>query len=747
MKAGDFSRADEFLVACPDPLPVEAIRPAVAVHLDRNRWAEALKLLNRIADRQVTDELHRTLARNMVCLQAHRPQVYRAVVEAHCVGEYRIAVGKNNRPILVQCRPNEPPLSLSADRDPIAALRKILTQLHTYWEKAQPIILHGLGDGYLVDALARHPVEALLNQQQAIYLVEPDPQLVRAVLMMHDYTGPDGPIEQERCFWFVGPDWEEQFAKTFFDDLYLSWPGAKVSLSVQAAAIAGRVAARSEKFAEVCRQWRQTARDYYAQLSREELMAVMGDNPPRPPRVLVLTTRFSTVLQHSCRDVARAFDQIGWEARLLIEPTDYHRQSPAALQYQVTHFRPDLVFQIDHLRPEHKDMFPENLPFACWIQDHLPNLMSEQAGASIGLRDFVLLAARPMYTRRYGYPQRQCIDLPKLTRVPSRPAQWANDGDDLVYVSNASGEPQALADGLIDQSRHAAEAARFVRAVCEELIATYKRGECVSTRFALEQLLTSVEKQTSVCVRPDEIREQLLRSIFNDLNNTLYRQQALRWAGQIAERRGLRLSLYGNGWADHPEFAEHARGVAAYGSELEELTRRAKINLQIVPYHFMHQRLLDGLVAGGFYLIRRHPLDQATQALGQFATEHLDDSIQSTDEALEHLAGDRREELVQLLERYAFMRSYGDPVATVQSWSRAGTLVDGRPFLPMYEQVAFDDAASLEQRILHYLEHPQDRRHVAEAQRQCVERRLTYETGMRRVVSGIAERLAEEPAA
>ena len=62
--------------------------------------------------------------------------------------------------------------------------------------------------------------------------------------------------------------------------------------------------------------------------------------------------------------------------------------SPAGRMYQhgirraLDEFRPDLVFQIDHLRHEHGQLSPPGLPFACWIQDHLPHLQTPVAGRS-----------------------------------------------------------------------------------------------------------------------------------------------------------------------------------------------------------------------------------------------------------------------------------------------------------------------------------------------------------------------------
>ena len=44
----------------------------------------------------------------------------------------------------------------------------------------------------------------------------------------------------------------------------------------------------------------------------------------------------------------------------------------AGQEHVLAEFRPDLVFQIDHLRSEQAGVFPPELPFVCWVQDNLP---------------------------------------------------------------------------------------------------------------------------------------------------------------------------------------------------------------------------------------------------------------------------------------------------------------------------------------------------------------------------------------
>ena len=113
----------------------------------------------------------------------------------------------------------------------------------------------------------------------------------------------------------------------------------------------------------------------------------------------------------------------------------------------------------------------------------------------------------------------------------------------------------------------------------------------------------------------------------------LYRQQALRWSADAARELGLTFALYGNGWDKHPEFSAYARGPVASGRELHELTRRAAINLQIAPYLCLHQRLLDGICSGGFFLVRSHVSDVAPQAMLDLLESHCGSNIGRLDEA------------------------------------------------------------------------------------------------------------------
>ena len=113
----------------------------------------------------------------------------------------------------------------------------------------------------------------------------------------------------------------------------------------------------------------------------------------------MLTSQFSSVLQYSTNDSADAMRQLGWDVRVCTETRavahDVAARGRAAIAGSSRTRLPD--------RPpalRDGDAIPPKLPFICWIQDHLTNLASAVAGASVGERDFVLTGGVYEYVER-----------------------------------------------------------------------------------------------------------------------------------------------------------------------------------------------------------------------------------------------------------------------------------------------------------------------------------------------------------
>ncbi len=424
-----------------------------------------------------------------------------------------------------------------------------------------------------------------------------------------------------------------------------------------------------------------------------------------------------------------------------------------AIRAAIDDFRPDLVLQIDHLRHEHGDLFPPNLPFVCWAQDHLPNLVGD-AGKHVGPNDFVLTDGVPTYVRDFYYPASQCIGLPKLTSVETASrcfSPGASSGDaasaDVIFVSNASRDPAVMLAEKLAEPMHAA-----VRLITEAAAAriqlSFADGQSLTTYVRIRELVESVATGMGNRLNRDAVRT-IATWLYHPYCDAIYRQQALGWAADACQDLGLSLGLYGKGWESHPTLSPFARGPVTNGPDLHELTRRSLINLQIVPYLCLHQRLLDGLCAGGFFIIREHAADVAPQAMLDLLTANDAGDAATLSEAqaaIEEAGPATRGVFASLLQdcRDCLCNSgVEDPIEYVQSLRQIGFLVPGRGVLPRFGDVSFAGPTDLRDKFKRYAGDADARQEIAEIQRQSVAERFTYVAGMSRVVQAIADRLGQ----
>jgi hypothetical protein len=747
LRRGDFDGAARLLDGAEPPLPPAQVSTLAEGLMRRRRWADAAWLFSRVSRRDAATEMKRCLAANLAALQAHRPAVYEQIVGLPATNAVGIGASASGRPTVVARRADGSAISLSPAADPLAAARAAHDQVRQATTAGQSVGLCGLGDGYLLKILAEDPPRLFMDMEQALFVIEPRPQVLFHALMIHDYTGLAGPIAAERFRWFVGADRSRQLADASEAEPGIGLPAVTVQQGLDGASVAAEVQSIMAAVNARDDADRRAIEAHYAGVTPGALVELFGPTPPRRPRVLLLTTRFSTVLQYSTRDSAAAFERLGWEARVLIERAPSHRIYRHAIRRAVAEFRPDLVFQIDHLRYEHGDLFPPNLPFVCWAQDHLANLTNATAAASIGPRDFVLVGMPTMYVNRYGYPRERTLMLAKLTHIPQRPAGWDSDGADLVYVSTASSRPADVAAALVEKFGEGSEARRqFVETCCDRVIAHYGRGLTLPAMHDFRELVSSVERETGATFGGAEAARQLADALFDRLGNALYRQQALAWVAEVAGRHGLTLAVYGPGWDAHPLFAPFARGPVRYGPELEELTRRSKINLALEPFFSVsHQRLVDGLVAGGFFLARHHPNNTIIQEVSNFLARRVPPAVATAAEARSLMSAEDRQAFDELAGRFGPLTEFADPVEFVRTSERACLVRPGddEP-LPGLGAISFSSPAELEARILRFVHDPALRAATASRQRETMEARRSYVAGIGRIVNEIGALLANE---
>ena len=740
--------------------------------LRAHQWDAAADIL-RLAppgDRAARLRLH--LARNFAALQRHRPEVYTAVINAPRPGHHQIAEAHAGQLTVIH-RPTGK--LLNAGPDPAAATASYLNKLTPILEEGHAVGLCGVGDGHLFAALCRVPCETDLGRQTAVFLFEPDAEALVTAMTLHDLSGADGPLQQERVRVYVGPTWREQYRRDVRSDDYLPPPKQSITFSPDATAIHEAIQAELSALADEDRRLARAAEGHYATVNAAALAAALHADPaqrPRRPRAFVATSRFTTVLQHASRRVAAALEALGFDVRLSIEPSPWRRTSLLALRRPLVDFQPDVVFAIDHLRQEYGPLFPPQLPFLTWVQDDLPHLARPEAGHQIIARDFVLTIAPTVYHQRYTYPLRQLIAMTKLTEAPplsvhasqttSPEAPHVHAGlratapapstgastPDLIYVSHAAAAPRDLLREVVDAFADWPHLQPLVEHAGFALIDRYARGQHVATLGQMNDLLRLSELATGKHLPDPAGRDSVLQKLLHPLNNALYRHQALHWAVDAAAALHLSLGLYGRGWDQHDTFAPFARGPVAYGDALRRLTAAAPVCLHIVPYHHLHQRLLDGIAAGGFFLIREHPADRWRSAFINLLRNQLPPHVASDADARRHLPEPLRDRFDTLVQQslHSNMLAAADHVAIVRGHEAQGLgFIDDE--LPRRADVSFTDALSLSRLLEHYTHDADARRAVSAEQQRFLADRFTYEAGMRRALSRVATLLTEEAAA
>jgi hypothetical protein len=234
--------------------------------------------------------------------------------------------------------------------------------------------------------------------------------------------------------------------------------------------------------------------------------------------------------------------------------------------------------------------------------------------------------------------------------------------------------------------------------------------------------------------------QRLIDCFTHRINNALFRHQMLDWAAET----GANLHLYGNGWERNMRFSKFAKGSAENGAQLRAIYRAAKINLQATPHGAVHQRLLEGLCAGAFFLIRYAPGDMIERIYQPLWDWCVREGIESDEQIMQRATPDVYRMLGELqrtlgLDPFKLHMSLYDDLRTGADtgWVRSAAAI-----WPEYDQVMFDSRAALHQRIARFLQNDEERQAISAAMRQRVIENLTYRITTRRMLDFIGRDLA-----
>lgn len=604
-----------------------------------------------------------------------------------------------------------------------------------------PVVIGGLGYGWLWDRIAKLPchVETAPGHRPPVYFLAGDIERLWAVLHVLDWQEL---LAEPRFAIFAGADAADQLRDWLIANP--TWPRPKACLRVEQHLWRQDFNALLDNVAEATAQRLNEI--------RAQLDAIYLSRPPESwsqkfrsegLRVLGITSRYTSFLQHSMRDWLAGFETLGHETRLLIEPADHTMLGAIGFAQGIRDFKPDLILIIDHYRAE-MGKLPASIPCAMYVQDRLPNIFSADAGRNQSGRDYCLGFGRLHLSTKYGYPAGRFLSCPvginprRFEQGALSAVDVARFGCEVSYVSHAS----TPADQLLQQhlaTNPSPQIGRLFDDMYQRMEAWYAGGGIAVSEIALRHMLQESMQATQVQLEEPGITDAVI--FFNQsIGNAMFRHQTLLWLADM----GVDLHLWGNGWENHKVLKRFARGIASNASELGKIYRASRINIQVTPHGAVHQRLLDGLTAGGFFLLRWHPGDavgtvyrdllawcqrhgiQSDAELRTRADDHVRQMIARIDELETSTPQTRQMSVFDVMNAHADMNFMNTAAAI---W-------------PEYDQVAFNTRQELESKVSRFLSDEPARRSVAALMRQAIVEECSYTSINQRLLKMISDDLS-----
>ncbi len=621
-----------------------------------------------------------------------------------------------------------------------------------------PYVFEGLDFGWFFRRLHERTRNTFLGYSCALYVVEPDAALFAMLLHLTDWREI---IADPRVFWFIGEDGARRLRQAWDDDPDLPLPQHAFTMSgfrpgcvpsvveVVQRAIGEHQAAADQTMQRIDATYAPRDTAYWA-ARFDDALSGRG----RPLRVFATVSTHTTYLQYSMRDVKRAFEAMGHEFLLLTEKTSFGVVGRATYHRSIERFDPDLVFVIDHLRAEFPGVLPTRVPYVCWIQDLLPHLGTKEAGRSIGPQDFYVAPELTVFVDEYDYPRSQGLSSPMVTDEHTYSNEPMSDKDlapyrcDVSYVSSHSKPPTVFHE----ERRSWFADDPVALALADHLFKAVTRAfddDPLTACAAVPPLLEKVKLATGSAPVSKETDHSLLHNYLYPLAELVFRQSTLEWVADFCDRKKRTLCLYGNGWEKHPRLKQYARGFARNGPELRAVYQASAVNLQIIGTGAVHQRLLDGLAAGGFFLIRFAPADVLHTPIARLLAAVRDGNLSlDTDYSV-----DEAPDLVAALKEIWRLRglSFASDVAQARtSETQRFEAMEAGGFRRMagavfdeYEQVSFRSAEEFGRLAVTFLADEPSRKHIAASMRRAVVQHYSYKCLLEELLPFMQQRFAQ----
>ena len=335
------------------------------------------------------------------------------------------------------------------------------------------------------------------------------------------------------------------------------------------------------------------------------------------PRILVLTTLFSTALQYNARDLMLAAQNCGCDSKLLIEQDYLHRVDNVFNAKVIAEFKPDALLMLDHFRYEQDQaLYPESLIFITWVQDFMPNIFNPNVPSKLHKRDFIMNALVTFNTFfAIGFDREQIIEAP----VPSnhhiyRPyelseAEKEKYGADICILCHWADVERCMRDET-NKFSHDPDAQAIIIDLYRNYYKLARNKEIIY--HSEKEFWAYIERylQEKYHMRLDRESRAVMADVVNHMRvfyiYTVFHRLLADW---LIDAGFKNIKLWGNEWVKFEQYKNYAMGPAQNGEVLSKIYQASKIVLGTNPSITAASRTWESMLSGAFYMANYVPPD------------------------------------------------------------------------------------------------------------------------------------------
>lgn len=302
----------------------------------------------------------------------------------------------------------------------------------------------------------------------------------------------------------------------------------------------------------------------------------------KKPRILFVTSLFTTALQYHTKNMERAARKAGYITDLLIEKSELHRSFQLDFIIKINEFKPDIIFIIDHFRFEY-EITDKSIVFISWIQDPMPNIMDKQTPLKLTNRDFILnhfISWDKFF--EIGYDKTHIIEGPipanqdvykKYNITKEEKQKYSCDICILCHTSPVEnyienqifyGENEDLNDKI-----------KKVFYFYYDLV----QNDLDMIFYDIEEFELFIENYF-IQIYHFKLNKRIIKfyatCMYQELNNIIFRHCLV---DCLIEAGYTNIKLWGNGWSDEDKYLPYAMGKAENGETLSKIYQCSKIVL------------------------------------------------------------------------------------------------------------------------------------------------------------------------